>query len=158
MKIGLISDTHDYVDPKLYDIFSDVSYILHAGDITSENVIIELETIKPVIAVHGNSDYWPIINRYPAQRIVEFEGFNIYLTHIIGYKKDLLFRLRREKIQTTPHIAVFGHYHAPSVEKVHDILFINPGCAGQQRAKGRRSVAIFELNYNQEATYKFVEL
>lgn len=56
MKLGLISDTHGYLHPRIHDLFSDVDEILHAGDIDSDDVLIELQAIAPVTAVRGNMD------------------------------------------------------------------------------------------------------
>ena len=56
MKIGLISDTHGYLDPKVLELFADASHILHAGDIGGDSIILELKAIAPVTAVLGNTD------------------------------------------------------------------------------------------------------
>ena len=61
MLIGLISDTHIpdrrvKLPEKVLETFENVDLILHAGDITSQRVIDELEKSGPVIAVKGNRD------------------------------------------------------------------------------------------------------
>ena len=56
MKIGVISDTHNFLDPKIAELFSGVGHILHAGDIGNTSIISELEEIAPVTAVYGNTD------------------------------------------------------------------------------------------------------
>jgi putative phosphoesterase len=66
MKIGLISDTHGHLPGKVHDAFKTVDLILHAGDIGSQDIINELETIAPVYAVHGNIDGWPLRKIYPS--------------------------------------------------------------------------------------------
>lgn len=158
MRIGLISDTHGFTDPGLWDIFKNVDLILHAGDVGSEDVLTELQTIAPVIAVHGNSDFYPVSGKLPSYQLITREGKTIYLTHILGNKNDFIFRLRRDKITVTPDVVVFGHLHRPSVEKHHDILFINPGVAGMQRTKGVRSVAILDYEPNGPINYSFFEI
>jgi hypothetical protein len=158
MRIGLLSDTHGYVDPALWDLFKGVDLLLHAGDVGSQDVLVELETIAPVIAVHGNSDFYPVSSHLPGYRIIKKEGKILYLTHILGHKKDFIFRLRRDRIHITPDIVVFGHLHKPSADMYHDILFINPGVAGKQRTKGVRSVAILEINADRRIHYQFREL
>lgn len=159
MKIGLISDTHNYVDPALWDIFSDVDCILHAGDITCEDILFELSTIAPVYAVHGNSDGFPLASKLPSYRLIQKSDILIYVTHILGNKKDFIFRLRRDGIKSNPDVVVFGHTHKAGAEKFDGILFINPGCAGKQRSKGLRSVAILELKgTTRNILYKFYEL
>jgi len=64
MKLGVISDTHGYINPKVFPIFEGVGQILHAGDIGSEDIITTLETIAPVQAIHGNIDAFPLNTRY----------------------------------------------------------------------------------------------
>ncbi len=61
MKIGVISDNHGHMHPKVYDLFQGVDHILHAGDIGSEEIIISLEAMAPVQAVWGNIDTFPIV-------------------------------------------------------------------------------------------------
>ena len=56
MKIGVISDTHNFLDPKVHELFAGVNHILHAGDIGNATIISELEAIAPVTAVYGNTD------------------------------------------------------------------------------------------------------
>ncbi|HAV64105.1 MAG TPA: YfcE family phosphodiesterase, partial [Verrucomicrobiales bacterium] len=56
MRIGVISDTHGYLDPKIPALFQGVEHILHAGDIGYASIILELEQIAPVTAVLGNTD------------------------------------------------------------------------------------------------------
>ena len=61
MLIGLISDTHipdraKEIPEKVFEAFSEVDLIMHAGDLTSPKVIDDLEQIAPVMAIQGNMD------------------------------------------------------------------------------------------------------
>jgi len=56
MKIGVISDTHDYLDPLILQLFQGVDHIIHAGDVGMQIIIFELEQIAPTTAVIGNTD------------------------------------------------------------------------------------------------------
>lgn len=56
MKIGVISDTHDFFDPKIPELFAGTEHILHAGDVGSAFIRFQLEQIAPVSAVLGNTD------------------------------------------------------------------------------------------------------
>ena len=56
MKIGVISDTHGWLDPRVEKLFAGVEHILHAGDIGDPMIELELKFIAPVTAVLGNTD------------------------------------------------------------------------------------------------------
>ncbi len=77
MNIGVISDTHGKVPSEIFKIFEGVDQIWHAGDIGNLDVIIELETIAPVIAVHGNMDQLPIVSKFPKHEIIKISNNNI---------------------------------------------------------------------------------
>lgn len=158
MKIGLISDTHNYIDPRLWEIFAGVDIILHAGDSTSEEALIELKTIAPVHAVRGNSDDYSLIRKLPEHMLIQLENHYVYVVHILGSKREFLFRLRHHQIKETPSVVVFGHVHEASATLYDQMVFINPGCAGKQRAKGMRSVALLELEKNVPPRYHFITL
>jgi putative phosphoesterase len=83
-RIGLISDTHSYLDPKVAEHFADCDEIWHAGDIGELAVITELEKLKPVQAVFGNIDDKTIQAKYPEDLWLNVEGFSILITHIAG--------------------------------------------------------------------------
>src|SRR5215212_3339050 len=85
MRIGVISDTHGYLDPRAAVALRGVAHILHAGDIGSPAIIDALEAIAPVDAVHGNVDTGtPLARRFPASRQILIEDVRIYITHIGG--------------------------------------------------------------------------
>ena len=85
MKIGLISDTHSYLDPKVKEHFAECDEIWHAGDIGDLKVADELEGFKPFLAVYGNIDGQNARIRYPEHLWIEREGLTIWMTHIGGY-------------------------------------------------------------------------
>src|SRR5438132_9978335 len=82
MKIGVISDTHNYLDPKVLKLFTGVGHILHAGDIGLPWLLLELQAIAPVTAVSGNTDD-PGLN-YTATKVIKIEGRKFLLHHIIN--------------------------------------------------------------------------
>src|SRR5436309_1704385 len=81
MKIGVISDTHNFLDPKVAKLFAGVDHILHAGDIGLPWVIMELEGIAPVTAVLGNTDDGRL--EFKATELVELAGRKFLLHHIV---------------------------------------------------------------------------
>ena len=138
MKIGVISDTHGWLDPKVFELFAGVSHILHAGDIGADAIIVELETIAPVTAVIGNTDSSPTVRLTEA---VTLAGRKFLVHHIVdpyALKEELQLRVARER----PDAVVFGHTHKAFCETIDGVLFFNPGSAGKPRFGRGRTVAI----------------
>jgi hypothetical protein len=138
MKIGVISDTHNYLDPQVLELFAGVSHILHAGDVGTQAVIQNLESVAPVTAVLGNTDSGLNLKQ---TELVEISGRKFLLHHIVNPRTpgdDLKTRMAGAH----PDVVVFGHTHRPFCESVGGILFFNPGYAGQPRFGLERGVAI----------------
>lgn len=131
-KIGVISDTHGWLHPKVFDFFKACDEIWHAGDIGSEDVLIELKTIAPVKAVYGNCDSWGIRSETSEFLVFGCEEHRVALMHIVGnparYEHKTLEIIRNEK----PTIFVAGHSHILKVmnDTKHNLLYINPGGGG----------------------------
>lgn len=141
MKIGLISDTHGFLDPRLPQIFRGVDHILHAGDIGPDRLLAQLESIAPVTAVLGNTDSsnWINLTETPTLGSCKF-----LIHHIVSpYSLDLELEAKINSVQ--PHIVVFGHTHQPFSETIDDVRFINPGYSGQPKLGAKRSVAVLHL-------------
>ena len=154
MKIGLISDTHNYFDPRIPQLFADVEHILHAGDIGLPTILFQLEAIAPVTAVLGNTDDESV--RVRETEIVELASRRFLLHHIVNphHLDDFLqARIRREQ----PAVVVFGHSHKPFCETIGEVLFLNPGSAGKSRFGLKRTLAILECD-QQGLKPEFVEL
>ena len=142
MKIGVISDTHGFLDPRVEKIFAGVDHILHAGDIGFASIILELQFIAPVTAVLGNTD--DDIG-YRLTETVELARKKILLHHIVNpwaQSETVAQHIAQQK----PDVVVFGHTHKPFAERVDGILFFNPGYAGKPRLGVERSVAIFHCD------------
>jgi len=138
-KLGVISDTHNYLDPKVLTLFEGVEHILHAGDIGMPWLILQLENIAPVTAVLGNTDEPGL--RFRQTEVTEFAERKFLIHHIVNPRAlddDLSRRITREK----PRVVVFGHTHKPFCETIDGILYFNPGYAGKSRFGMERTVAI----------------
>ena len=142
MKIGVISDTHDYLDPKVHKLFDGVDHILHGGDVGMPWLVLELQTIAPVTVVLGNTDEPGL--RYPLTATVALQGRKFLVHHIVSptrLEDELGRTIQREK----PDVVVFGHTHKPFCQEINGVLFFNPGYAGKSRFGMERSVAILHL-------------
>ena len=137
--IGVISDTHNFLDPRVPDLLAGVDHILHAGDIGQARVIVELESIAPVTAVLGNTDDGGLPFR--STEVVELGNQKFLLHHIIN-PHSLEEAVRRQIERKRPQVVVFGHTHKPYCEQLDGILYFNPGYAGKSRFGMERSLAI----------------
>lgn len=134
--IGLISDTHGLVRPRVHDALAGVALILHAGDVGGDAVLDELELIAPVLAVYGNTDG-------PGQpRLAEaiertVGGVSIHVSHghEVGSPTPARLLARYDA-----RVIVYGHTHRQHVATVDDRLVVNPGAAGAKRFKLEPSV------------------
>lgn len=142
LKIGVISDTHGYLDPAVFGLFEGVDHILHAGDIGYPSLILDLEGIAPVTAVLGNNDAGL---DFRESEILELGGRKIFLHHIVN-PHSLGETLRARVKRIAPDLMVFGHTHKPFCETIGTTLFFNPGYSGKPRFNLERSVAILTLD------------
>jgi putative phosphoesterase len=140
-QLGIISDTHNFLDPQVKRLFAGVDHILHAGDIGLPWIIMELEEIAPVTAVLGNIDTGL---SFRETEVIELFGRTFLLHHVVEphHPTDAL---RRRLSQVRPDIVVFGHTHRPFCEQIGPTLFLNPGSAGKRRFHTPRSVAVLRL-------------
>jgi len=141
MKIGVISDTHNFLDPRIAELFQGVEHIVHGGDVGSMAIISELEKIAPVTAVSGNTDLG-----LPLKEVEVFElgRHKFLLQHIVEPDTPAVLhsdRVQREK----PGVIVFGHTHKPFNQTIGGIWYFNPGYAGKQRFNLERSVALLHF-------------
>jgi putative phosphoesterase len=154
MRVGVISDTHGYLDQRAARALKGVAQILHAGDIGSPAIVDALEAIAPVIAVQGNVDAGtPLARRFPAAQRLVLEGVRIYMTHIGGRPAVLAQALPEPR----PDLYIFGHSHVALLETCDGVLFLNPGAAGRPRFGRSLSVALLDLE-DGRATARIVPL
>lgn len=131
-KIGLLSDTHGYVHPKIFEFFKDVDEIWHAGDIGNAAALEKLISFRPVRAVYGNIDGQDVRMTCPGEQLFLCESLKVYMIHIGGYPgrytPAALAMIRKEK----PGMFISGHSHILKViwDKKNDLLHLNPGSAG----------------------------
>lgn len=154
-RVGLISDTHGYLDPQVRAHFAGVDHIIHAGDVGWPSLLLELEDLAPVTAVRGNTDDHP---HWPETATVILDG-RVLLAHHIVDPRRLTPELRRRLARARPHVVVFGHTHRTFCETIDGVMFVNPGSAGQGRAGRPRSLAHLEWTPGSaDLAVRFIEL
>ena len=127
-RVGIISDTHGVVHPRVAEVFAGVEAILHAGDIGKREVIRELARIAPVIEIPGNID-----GVDDAVRRVTIGGVRVLLTHILPRPSKLSQHVARSLREAPADLVVFGHSHLPHDEVIGGVRFFNPASAGPRR-------------------------
>lgn len=158
MRIGVISDTHDYLDGYVFHAFADVQQILHAGDIGEERILDELEEISPVFAVSGNCDFG-VTARRPQKWCGELGGVKICMTHghlldTRNYNDSALEFFAGED----PQIIIHGHSHVARHDRYQGVSFLNPGAAGRPRFRDVPSVAVIEIRPDRSFEITFQEI
>lgn len=139
MRLGIISDTHGVLHPRVAEIFDGVDQIFHAGDIGDMRIIEQLETIAPVTFVPGNVD-----GVEDAVRRTEVEGLRIALTHILPRPSELSRHVRISMMSESADLVIFGHSHLPHDESVDGCWYFNPASAGPRRFDYPTSIGMIE--------------
>ncbi len=147
MKIGLLSDTHGYLDPAVYKYFNDCDEIWHAGDIGNQ-VIDELQQFKPLKAVFGNVDELTLQRKLPEDLRFQCEGITVWMTHIGGAPPKYNSRITKLLREKTPDIFVCGHSHILRIMKdpnYKNMLYMNPGAAGNHGLHHMKTIIRFDV-------------
>lgn len=161
MTVGLLSDTHGFLDSKVFDHFKTVDEIWHAGDIGDEKVIEDLKNFKPLKAVYGNIDDQKIQSLFPEDLWWECEGFKIWMTHIGGAPPNYNPRVKKILKTKIPDIFICGHSHILRVKKditQNNMLYINPGAAGNHGFHLMKTLIRFELLNKEIKKMEVIEL
>jgi len=154
IKIGVLSDTHLHnVTDELQRIkaryFSDVDYILHAGDIVSLEITEYLDDGN-FFGVHGNMDPYGVRELLPEKRVLKFGPFRFGLIHGWGAKAGLEDRISHEFKDVDA--IVYGHSHSPANHVKDGILFFNPGTAIGYSSSGPHTVGVLEIDKDIKGT------
>lgn len=161
MRIGLLSDTHGWLDPQLSEAFADCDELWHAGDLGNLAVADALlSTAKPLLAVYGNIDDTTVRQHYPLDLIFEREGLKILMTHIGGYPGRYTARLKKLLDVHKPQLYVCGHSHILKVvpDQARQLLHINPGACGREGFHRMRTAVRFSLSAGKIADLEVIEL
>ena len=147
MNIGLISDTHNYLHPHIFDHFKNVDQIWHAGDIGSLKVIDELEAFKATRVVYGNIDNGQIQNQYPEYQYFKINNVKFLIIHIGGYPPRYNNRSKQLLDYYHPDIFICGHSHILKVvpDEKRNLLHLNPGACGKYGWHKVKTIMRFEI-------------
>ena len=160
MLIGLLSDTHGFLDNKIFSYFDQCDEIWHAGDL-GDDVADKLERFKPLRAIHGNIDSKEMRVRYPEDLWFKLEGFLIWMTHIGGSPPNYNPRVRKILKEQVPDIFICGHSHILKISRdrqYNNMLYLNPGAAGNQGFHQMKTLIRLELRESQILQMEVIEI
>jgi putative phosphoesterase len=158
-KIGLISDTHSYLDEAVFKHFDACDEIWHAGDFGS-GVAEKLAAFKPLKGVYGNIDDEAIRAEFPEHLRFKCEDVDVWMTHIGGYPGKYAANLKSEIYTNPPQLFITGHSHILKVmfdPKIH-CLHINPGAAGKSGWHKIKTLVRFIITDEKIHTLEVIEM
>lgn len=158
-RIGLLSDTHSYLDPQVLGHFDDCDEVWHAGDVGALTVVEQLRAFRPLRVVSGNIDRETAA--LPASQRFTLEGLDIWMTHIGGTPPRYNPTVRPALQLKPPDIFVCGHSHILKVTRdsaLNNLLFLNPGAAGKTGFHLTRTILRFSLDSGKITDMQAIEL
>ncbi|MBF9254300.1 metallophosphoesterase family protein [Pontibacter sp. 172403-2] len=161
MKIGLLSDTHSYLDDQILRLLSDRDEIWHAGDFGSMDVADRLREVAPLRGVYGNIDGQDIRQLYPKVLRFEAAGLDVLMTHIGGYPGKYHPDVRDIIKENPPQLYITGHSHILKImpdKNRNNLLHINPGAAGKHGFHKVRTMVRFAIEAGQLRDLQVLEL
>ena len=84
-RIGLISDTHNYLDDAVFRYFEECGEIWHAGDFGTVEIAEKLAAFRPLKGVYGNIDGYDVRGLYPEKLFWSCEEVPVFMQHIGGH-------------------------------------------------------------------------
>lgn len=125
IRLGVLSDTHGLLRPRVLELLEGCDRILHAGDVGEASILEALSEVAPTVAVRGNIDLDPPLADLPATADGQLEDVPWRMVH------------RRDDVPTAwtrdALLVVFGHSHRPELEWRGGCLYLNPGSCGRRR-------------------------
>ncbi|MCE2707331.1 MAG: YfcE family phosphodiesterase [Algoriphagus sp.] len=160
LKIGLISDSHSYLDYQIGDYLQEVDEIWHAGDVGDPAILEILPKGKALRGVFGNIDDQAVQELFPEWQEFEVEGVKVAMTHIGGLPPRYAKGVKNKLLKMRPQVFVCGHSHICRVELDRELncLYMNPGAVGQHGFHQMRTLLLFELDAGNIINLRVVEL
>ncbi len=160
MKIGLLSDTHNYLHPHIFEHFKDVDQIWHAGDIGTIEVLDKLELFKATRAVYGNIDGGDLRKLYPEYQFFTIYNLKVLMIHIGGYPPRYNTRSKELLRRYKPNLFISGHSHILKVvpDEKRNLLHLNPGACGKYGWHKVKTIMRFDVLDDRIDNLEVIEL
>ena len=159
-RIGLISDTHDFLDENIFEHFKDCDELWHAGDFGTIDLAKRLKVEMKLMGVFGNIDGPDIRKEFPEQQVFRCEGVKVLMRHIGGYPPKYNPQTKKELLLHRPQLFISGHSHILKIvfdEKLN-CLHMNPGAAGKQGWQKTRTIIRFVIDGKEMKDCEVIEL
>jgi len=159
-RIGLLSDTHGYLDDRILAYLSECNEIWHAGDMGNLETAQKLSQLKPFKAVSGNIDGIDLRQEYPLRLRFDCEEVDVLMVHIGGYPGHYSAEIRSEINVSPPKLFISGHSHILKViyDNKYKLLHINPGASGIQGFHQIRTLIRFSIEKDVIKDLEVIEL
>jgi putative phosphoesterase len=159
-RIGLISDTHNYLDRAVFEHFKNCDEIWHGGDFGTASIAEALNSFKPLRGVYGNIDGYDIKSVYPEQLVFMCEEVKVMMRHIGGYPPKYNSQTKPELLIHQPQIFISGHSHILKImyDAKINCLHMNPGAAGKHGWHKVRTLIRFVIDVKDIRDCEVIEL
>jgi putative phosphoesterase len=159
-KIGLLSDTHHYLDDKIFRHFEACDEIWHAGDFGTIKLAEQLSAFRPLKGVYGNIDGNDVRSVYPEALHWKCEEVTVFMQHIGGYPGRYVPSVR-EYLKANPvQLFISGHSHILKImfDEKFSCLHMNPGAAGKEGWHKVRTLVTFSIDKEKILNCSVIEL
>jgi uncharacterized protein len=161
-KIGLIADTHGWLDEQVFNYFSGCQEIWHAGDFGNVEIAQTLadKCQVPVRGVYGNIDGYDVRSVMPEELIFTCEQVKVFMKHIGGYPGRYAPGVKKQLSATNAKLFISGHSHILKVQYDQQLqcLHMNPGAAGKQGWHKVRTIIRFVIDGTEMKNCEVIEL
>ena len=160
MRIGLLADTHGFLDEAVFAHFAACDEIWHAGDFGPVEILDRLKEFKPVRGVYGNIDGAQVRGELPKILFWECEGVRVYMTHIGGYPGNYNRAAKQDLLRLHPDLFVCGHSHILKImrDPALKLLHMNPGAGGHHGWHVMRTLLRFTIDNAKISAVEAIEL
>lgn len=158
--IGLISDTHHFLDEAVFKHFSNCDEIWHGGDFGTIAIAEKLAAFKPLKGVYGNIDGIDVRSKFPEQLVFKCEDVKVMMRHIGGYPPRYNPETKKEILIHHPQLFISGHSHILKImfDDKLNCLHMNPGAAGKQGWHKVRTLIRFVIDGKDMKNCEVIEL
>ncbi len=161
MKIGVLSDTHGYLDDRMFHHFDQCDEIWHAGDLGTIALADKIAAFRPFRAVYGNIDGQDVRAQFSEHARFSAEGLEVWMTHIGGYPPRYTPAMLAALRKNPPDIYVTGHSHILRIisdPTLGNLLHINPGAAGKHGFHKVRTLVRLDIDDKKISNVQVIEL
>lgn len=159
-RIGLVSDTHHFLDENIFEHFKKCDEVWHAGDFGNAELAAKIKSHKPLRGVYGNIDGPDIRSEFPEQLVFMCEGVKVMMKHIGGYPPRYNPQTKKELLIQQPQLFISGHSHILKImyDDRLNCLHMNPGAAGKQGWHKVRTIIRFVIDGTEMKDAEVIEL